>query len=171
VLAARLIGLLAAAALLSGCWYAYGSLAAGPRYGIANRPHPSYYCYDCHGYRFFDPYYDWCPNYGFVYRWERSPRVVALYRERYLALKRKDPTLGRFQYPNGYRVSRRYREPRDYETWLRTRESKQDRGGFVAPPSRETRRPRQGSKPRKHRDSSEAPSAPGSRPRPQGGQP
>jgi hypothetical protein len=37
---------------------------AGIRYAAVDaddaasaRPHPSYCCYDCHGYRYFDPYY------------------------------------------------------------------------------------------------------------------
>jgi|SRR5439155_1797225 len=121
MLSGRRIAVLAAVVLLSGCAYAVRSSGPTAAYWSANRPDPGYYCYDCHGYRYFDPYYDWCPNYGFVYRWERSPELVRIYRERYVALKSRDRSLGRLRYPEGYRASRRYREPVDYDAWLRLR--------------------------------------------------
>jgi hypothetical protein len=83
----------------------------------SGRPHPSYYCYDCHGYRFFDPYYDWCAGYGFRYAWGGHPEVMGLYRTRYLRIKESNPEYGRYRYRSDYRASRRYREPRSYEAW------------------------------------------------------
>ena len=73
-------------------------------------------------YRYVDPYYDWCAGYGFRYDWGRHPRVITLYRERYLALRREHREFGRYTYPRDYRRLRRYREPLDYEAW-RTGES------------------------------------------------
>lgn len=101
---------------LSGCVYALRG-AGVQRYAVGARPHASYYCYDCHGYRYFDPYYDWCAGYGFRYDWGRHPRVITLYRERYLALRRAHREFGRYTYPRDYRRLRRYREPLDYEAW------------------------------------------------------
>jgi hypothetical protein len=122
------------------------------RYSVASRPHASYYCYDCHGYRFFDPYYDWCTYYGFRYRWEAHPRVTQIYRERYVRIRESHPEYGRYQYRGDYRASLRYREARDYERWRRSREDRSDarRPGEIRkgknskdrpPKSKETRRP------------------------------
>jgi len=121
---ARRIGWLAVLALVSGCTYASTALRPEPRFYAAGRPDPSYYCYDCHGYRYFDPYYDWCPNYGFAFSWQRHPQLTRIYRERYVALKVRDRQLGRWRYPDGYRASRRFREPRDYDTWLNARDAR-----------------------------------------------
>jgi len=147
--AGRAFAVVAASALLSGCVYAYQSVAVAPRFATEQRPDPSYFCYDCHGYRFFDPYYDWCPPYGFAYRWDR-PRMVKTYRERYVALKRQDRRLGRFEYPDGYRSSRRYREPRDYSSWREGREDRDER-----PSLREHRGDERGTKSNRRRDREE----------------
>jgi hypothetical protein len=88
----------------------------GP-YSLASRPHPNYYCYDCHGYRYFDPYYDWCAYYGFRFGWSQQPGAVAVYRERYVRIKENHPEYGRYRYRAGYREDLRFRESRDYDAW------------------------------------------------------
>jgi hypothetical protein len=111
-------GAIAALALLPGC-----ALWIGTRYPVSagyahqGRPAPSYYCYDCHGYRYLDPYYDWCMAYGFRYDWNQHPEAVRVYRERYVRIKESNPSFGRYRYPADYRAQRRYREPRDYDSW------------------------------------------------------
>ena len=119
----------AALVALSGCvaGFRLASIETGPAY--SSRPHPSYYCYDCHRYRFFDPYYDWCAYYGFRYAWSGHPDVVDLYRGRYPRIKESHPEYGRYRYHAGYRVTRRYREPRDYDEW---RSGQGTRGGESA---------------------------------------
>ena len=111
----RPIGLIMVLAALSGCVYAYQSFQPAPRYWSGARPDPAYYCYDCHGYRYLDPYYDWCPPNGYRISWDRSPQLMRIYRERYVSLKQKDRRLGRYQYPERYRATRRYREATEYE--------------------------------------------------------
>jgi hypothetical protein len=113
------VGVFGALLGLSGCVYGYRTAFVGARYSGESRPDASYYCYDCHGYRFFDPYYDWCASRGFRYRWDRHPRVLALYRERYVRIRETHPEYGRYRYRPGYRASTRYREDRDYESWRR----------------------------------------------------
>jgi hypothetical protein len=109
---------LAALALLPGCAVWVGSRYPGTAsYAAAGRPVPSYYCYDCHGYRYLDPYYDWCAGYGFRYAWDRHPEAVRVYRERYVRIKAQNPSFGRYRYPTEYRGQRRYREPQDYDSW------------------------------------------------------
>lgn len=117
----RWAAMTAAVALTSGCVAAYRTTIGAGRYSVVSRPHSSYYCYDCHGYRFFDPYYDWCTYYGFRYRWAQHPRAMAVYRERYVRIRENHPEYGRYQYRGDYRGSRRYRQERDYETWQRRR--------------------------------------------------
>ena len=113
------LGVAALAALfaLAGCaaGIRYAAMEAGDAHGA--RPDPSYYCYDCHGYRYFDPYYDWCAGYGFRYRWSSHPEVVGLYRARYLAIRESHPEYGRYRYRDGYRENRLYRQPPTYEGW------------------------------------------------------
>jgi len=104
---------------LSGCVYGYRAAFVQARYSGESRPDASYYCYDCHGYRFFDPYYDWCSYHGFRYRWADHPRAGLLYRERYVRIREIHPEYGRHRYRPGYRASSRYREAPDYETWRR----------------------------------------------------
>jgi hypothetical protein len=123
--ATRGVGFVAGIIALSGCVYGYQSVSVGSNYSSSRRPDPTYYCYDCHGYRYFDPYYDWCTGYGFRYRWDRHPRAVSVYRKRYLGLRRENRDFGRYSYPEDYRVRPRYREPRDYESW-KLEERRQD---------------------------------------------
>jgi hypothetical protein len=115
----RWVGIVAALVAVSGCMAGYRATTVSARYTASSRPHASYYCYDCHGDRFFDPYYDWCAYYGFQYAWSRHPEVVGLYRERYLRIKERHPEYGRYRYSADYRETRRYREPMDYEAWRR----------------------------------------------------
>jgi len=63
-LRARWIAAAAAAFAISGCTAGVQMATVDARTASSGRPHPSYYCYDCHGYRYFDPYYDWCAGYG-----------------------------------------------------------------------------------------------------------
>lgn len=102
---------------LAGCGYGYRTTAVQARYSTDSRPDASYFCYDCHGYRYFDPYYDYCSNYGFKYRWADHPRSMVVYRDRYVRIKENHPDYGRYRYREGYRATTRYREPVDYEGW------------------------------------------------------
>jgi hypothetical protein len=114
----RTVALLAVLALVPGCAVWMGTrVPAELRSASLGRPTPSYYCYDCHGYRYLDPYYDWCPGHGFRYAWDRHPETVRVYRDRYVRIKEQNPTFGRYRYRADYREQRRYREPRDYELW------------------------------------------------------
>lgn len=114
-----MVGSMAAALALTSCAYGYRSIVVGGRYSLASRPDASYFCYDCHGYRYFDPYYDWCVRNGFRYQWSEHPRVLTLYRARYPRIREAHPDYGRHRYAAGYRTSARYREARDYESWRR----------------------------------------------------
>jgi hypothetical protein len=145
------VGFIAILLLASGCVYASQAVRPEPRLWAGGRPATGYYCYDCHGYRFFDPYYDWCPYYGFAYRWDRSPELIRTYRERYVALKARDRRLGHWRYPNGYRISRRYREPRDYAGWLERR-SIRDPDARLKTPGTEQSAPDRGKTQRDPRD-------------------
>src|SRR5262249_33866357 len=121
----RWIAAMAAAFTVAGC--AAGVRMAAVDAGHASgRPHPSYYCYDCHGYRYFDPYYDWCAGHGFRYPWSSHPEVIDLYRARYLRIRESHPEYGRYRYRGDYREGRRYREPTSYEVW-KFREEGRDR--------------------------------------------
>jgi hypothetical protein len=113
----RWTGIAAALLALAGCGYGYRMAAVSGRYSAGTRPDASYFCYDCHGYRYFDPYYDYCESYGFRYRWSSHPGVVGIYRTRYVRIKESHPDYGRYRYREGYRATPRYREPRDYEAW------------------------------------------------------
>ena len=145
---------------LTGCVYALQG-AAGPRYLSGNRPDASYYCYDCHGYRYFDPYYDWCAGYGFRYAWNRHPRAIAQYRARYLAIREEHRNFGRYTYPRDYRTLRRYREPRSYEAWRRGDDGRSD----VPRKFREQHRKDSGKKKREAPDRAEPRRGPGHWPR------
>lgn len=104
---------------LAGCGYGYRHRMVGVQAGYSadSRPDASYFCYDCHGYRYFDPYYDYCVGRGFQYRWANHPRAIAIYRDRYVRIKESHPDYGRYRYREGYRAAPRYREPRDYQEW------------------------------------------------------
>jgi hypothetical protein len=107
----------AVAVLLAAAGCASGARMATVEPGPSGRPDASYYCYDCHGYRYFDPYYDWCAGYGFRYGWSAHPGVMELYRARYLGIRESHPEYGRYRYHAGYQETRRYREPASYEAW------------------------------------------------------
>ena len=108
------VALLGSAMVLGGCFYGYGSMVSAS-YSRSSRPHPSYYCYDCHGYRYFDPYYDYCVANGFRYRWSEHPQAVTLYRERYVRIRENHPDYGGYRYSPDYRSTSRYREDKRYE--------------------------------------------------------
>ena len=102
---------------LAGCTAGIRYAAVDAHDAVLARPHPSYYCYDCHANRYFDPYYDCCAGYGFRYRWSGHPEVTRLYRARYLEIRERHPEYGRYRYRAGYRENRRYRHPPSYEGW------------------------------------------------------
>ncbi|MBI1795812.1 MAG: hypothetical protein HYR74_02050 [Candidatus Eisenbacteria bacterium] len=142
---------------LAGCGYGYRFVALDARYAPEARPHASYFCYDCHGYRYFDPYYDYCAARGYRYEWSRHPEAVVVYRERYVGIRESHPDYGRYRYRNGYRATGGYRKPRSYEA---------ERDAKPAPPDRPRNKHREkdgeapgmkpegkGDKGRDHRDS------------------
>lgn len=146
---------MAALALLPGCavWLGNGYHPATLRSASLGRPTPSYYCYDCHGYRYLDPYYDFCPGHGFRYAWDRHPETVRVYRERYVRIKEQNPSYGRYRYRTDYRDHRRYREPRDYDSWRSgSGASKQPTPGRVKVREQDRPRPGKTSEPRKWKD-------------------
>ena len=104
---------------LVGCGYGYRTMIVQARYSTSSRPDASYFCYDCHGYRYFDPYYDYCDGQGFRYRWADHPRAMIVYRDRYVRIKEAHPDYGHYRYRSGYKSAERYRGPRDYESWRR----------------------------------------------------
>ncbi len=120
------MGVTAGLIALAGCGYGYRMIAVQARYSTASRPDASYFCYDCHGYRYFDPYYDYCAGYGFRFRWTEHPRTVAVYRDRYVGIRENHPEYGRYRYREGYRAARRYRDPQNYEHWRSTVKQKPD---------------------------------------------
>jgi hypothetical protein len=141
------IGLGATLGAICGCAYGFrGAMTAG--YSAAHRPESSYYCYDCHGYRYFDPYYDWCTSHGFRYDWGRHPRAVSVYRKRYLGLRKANRDFGRYSYPEDYRARPHYRTPRDYESWRLEQGRSGDSGRSLKPGSkvREQKRPEPGTR-------------------------
>jgi hypothetical protein len=84
------------------------------------RPHPRYYCYDCHGYRYFDPYYDFCDHFGFRFRWDRYSSLRDYHRRHYRRIRRVTPHFGEYKYKPDYRRHPMYKRPLDYEKWKRT---------------------------------------------------
>ncbi len=148
----RLAAIAAGLALLPGCavWLETRTPVAFLGYSGQVRPTASYYCYDCHGYRYLDPYYDWCPGYGFRYAWDRHPETVRVYRERYVRIKEQNPSYGRYRYRTDYRDQRRYRQPLDYDSWRRAPGSRKPSPDRVKvrererpEPGRKTKRPSQ----------------------------
>ena len=113
------IGIVAGLLALAGCGYGYRTFVVQARYSTASRPDPSYFCYDCHGYRYFDPYYDYCDGQGFRYRWADHPRAMLVYRDRYVRIREAHPDYGSYRYRSGYRSEERYRDPKDYDSWRR----------------------------------------------------
>jgi len=117
---------LAAIPLLAGCIaYVHGSfpMVVGEGYGhhgYYGNPVPQYYCYDCHGYRYFDPYYDYCSYYGFRFDWYTHPSVHRYYREHHTIIVRDTPHFGDYKYKSNYRHDSNYRRPSDYQTWKKS---------------------------------------------------
>ncbi|MGH7726836.1 MAG: hypothetical protein ACREOU_15525 [Candidatus Eiseniibacteriota bacterium] len=99
------------AALAAGC--AGGYTAGSVQYASAppppGRPHPDYFCADCHGVLYFDPYYDVCLQNGYYFNWRRRPDVVASYRQSYVRIRETHPDAGRYRYPKRYREETRDR--------------------------------------------------------------
>src|SRR5882762_7594393 len=110
-------GIAAGLLTLTGCGYGFRMVGVQARYSTDSRPEASYFCYDCHGYRYFDPYYDYCAGCGYQYRWASHPQAIAVYRDRYVRIKESHPDYGRYRYRDGYRATTRYREPPDYPEW------------------------------------------------------
>jgi hypothetical protein len=144
------VGLAVGALGLSSCVYGYRTVSLAGRYSMDSRPEGSYYCYDCHGYRFFDPYYDYCSYNGFRYRWDDHPRAAALYRQRYVRIRQAHPEYGRYRYHEDYRASDRYREPASYDEWRRPESGESGAGTRGVDRREEGRRP--GWKERKRQD-------------------
>ncbi|UCF78194.1 MAG: hypothetical protein JSW03_08795 [Candidatus Eiseniibacteriota bacterium] len=86
------------------------------------RPHPQYYCYDCHGYTYFDPYYDFCAHYGFRIRWDRYSSLRHYHERYYPRIRRATPHFGEYKYKPDYRKSPQYKKPVDYGTWKKSKE-------------------------------------------------
>ncbi len=150
----RLVAGLAVTTALAGCAAGYATRSVTFAYDSGGRPEGSYYCYDCHGYRYFDPYYDWCSYYGFRYTWQQHPRAVVVYRQRYVQIKQSHPGFGRYRYPGDYREGRRYRQPADFERWRsgqleKAKRSSPERQGREKTPGHEgsNRRDRQDRRP------------------------
>jgi len=122
-----LLVLVVALPLIGGCVaYLHTTLpivVGGDHYGhpaYYGRPSPQYYCYDCHGYTYFDPYYDYCVYYGFRFSWNNYPSVTRYYREHYDVIHRDTPHFGEYKYKPDYRRDYQYSRPPDYQTWKRT---------------------------------------------------
>jgi hypothetical protein len=169
----RIAGAAVVLAVLPSCaiWVGTGGPRTGS-YASTGRPSASYYCYDCHGYRFFDPYYDWCAGHGFHYAWDRHPETVRVYRERYLRIKEQNPWYGRYRYPSGYRDLRGYRLPRDYDSWRVGEPSGKSPGKSGGKVQEKTRR-EPGSRKTNQKDERDRERPPAERPRgarPAGGQ-
>ena len=113
----RWAGLTGGLAIVAGCGFGFRTAPVTSHYSSQTRPEGSYFCYDCHGYRYFDPYYDYCNGYGFRYHWSRHPEAMAIYRERYVRIKESHPDYGSYRYREGYQTNPQYQEPRDYESW------------------------------------------------------
>lgn len=102
VAGAGLFGL-ALALFGAGCAGVYPSGSMRFAYGPTVRPHPDYFCADCHGVAYFDPYYDLCLSYGYAFDWRGRPDVVSSYRQSYVRIRRAYPDAGRYRYPTRYR--------------------------------------------------------------------
>lgn len=123
-----LLFLAVALPLIGGCVaYIHSTLpiviGTGDHYGhpaYYGRPSPQYYCYDCHGYTYFDPYYDFCTYYGFRFQWDTHPSVTRYYREHYDVIHRDTPHFAEYKYKPDYRREFQYSRPPDYQTWKKT---------------------------------------------------
>lgn len=119
---------LAIALLVGGCVaYVHTTLpvviGGGGYYGHPSyygRPSSQYFCYECHGYEYFDPYYDYCAYYGFRFYWNTHPSVMRYYREHYDVIHRDTPHFGEYKYKPDYTRDYQYHKPPDYQSWKRT---------------------------------------------------
>ncbi len=84
------------------------------------RPHASYYCYDCHGYTYFDPYYDYCAHFGFRISWGPRTSLYRYYTRHHDTIRWKMRTYPKYKYKSDYRDRTHYRNPVDYEKWKKT---------------------------------------------------
>ena len=98
-----------------------------PRYNAHARPFPKYYCYDCHGYDYFEPYYDFCVHYGFVFRWDQCRSCRSYYERHYVKIRKAHPRKRVYKYKRDYTRDRRYREPADYDVWKQKNVKKKER--------------------------------------------
>lgn len=157
----RWAGLAGALLGLAGCGYGFHMVGVQARYSTSSRPHASYFCYDCHGYRYFDPYYDFCSGRGYRYRWSRHPQAVSIYRDRYVRIKESHPDYGRYRYREDYRSTSRYRDAGEYEPgrpWVKEKPARTER-------SRAKEREKDGARPgrKEQRDTRKGPRDHGSR--------
>ena len=83
------------------------------------RPHSSYYCYDCHGYTYFDPYYDYCANFGFRIDWGRQTPLWRYYTRHYDTIVTRTG-YPQYRYKYDYREGPRYKRSVNYERWKQT---------------------------------------------------
>ena len=127
--AAVLAGLVGVGLAAAGCagFYAESVRVA---YLDGGRPHPAYYCADCHGVAYFDPYYDVCLEYGYFFDWRYQPDVRRVWRRDYVAIRRAYPNVGRFHYRPRYReeVRARFGDERGRLPVYREGGPREDRG-------------------------------------------
>jgi len=83
------------------------------------RPYSSYFCYDCHGYTYFDPYYDYCANFGFRIDWGHRTPLWRYYTRHHntIVWKMGHP---QYKYKYDYREGPKYKSPSSYERWKQT---------------------------------------------------
>lgn len=113
----------AALPVVVGCVaYVHGGfpiVIGSPHHQYYARPHASYYCYDCHGYTYFDPYYDYCLNFGFRVDWGRHTPLWRYYSRHHdtIVMKMGYPA---YRYKYNYREGPRYKSSVNYEKWKKT---------------------------------------------------
>ncbi len=83
------------------------------------RPYSGYFCYDCHGYTYFDPYYDYCMHFGFRIDWGHRTPLWRYYNRHHdtIVMRMGHPT---YRYKYDYREGPRYKGPVRYEQWRKT---------------------------------------------------
>jgi hypothetical protein len=89
-------------------------------YHHAPRPHSSYYCYDCHGYTYFDPYYDYCMHFGFRVNWGHHTSLWRYYTRNNDTIRVKIKAPPKYKYTRNYRETVRYKSPVNYQKWKKT---------------------------------------------------
>ncbi len=83
------------------------------------RPHSNYFCYDCHGYTYFDPYYDYCSNFGFRIDWGHHTPLWRYYTRHHdtIVWRMGHP---QYRYKYDYREGPRYKSPMNFEQWRKS---------------------------------------------------